>query len=69
MDLSEWMNMLKVANVIPLDGAKAEELYSTHMTTIGNLPGTQNQSVLDRIKKQTEESDIDKQRQHLIDNM
>jgi hypothetical protein len=39
------------------------------MTTIGNLPGTQNQSVLDRIKKQTEESDIDKQRQHLIDNM
>jgi conjugal transfer mating pair stabilization protein TraN len=69
MDFGEWINMLKVANVMPLDSAKADELYSAQTSTIGNLPGTQNQSVIDRINDQTQGSDIDAQRQYLLDNM
>ena len=69
MDFGEWINMLKVANVMPLNGAKADELYSAQTSTIGNLPGTQNQSVIDRINDQTQGSDIDAQRQYLLDNM
>lgn len=69
MDFSEWVDMLKVANVMPLDGAKADELYSTQFSTMGNLPNTNTNSVLDRINEQTQGTNIDEQRQYLIDNM
>ncbi len=69
MDFGEWINMLKVANVMPLDGAKADEMYSTQFSTVGDLPNTETNSVIDRINLQTQGTDIDAQRQYLIDNM
>ncbi|MBM4206951.1 MAG: hypothetical protein FJ190_02670 [Gammaproteobacteria bacterium] len=69
MDFSEWINMLKVANVMPLDGAKADEIYSAQFSTVGDLPNTQSSNVIDRINLQTQGTDIDAQRQYLIDNM
>lgn len=69
MDFSEWIDMLKVANVMPLDGAKADQLYSTQVSTMGKLPNTSTNSVLDRINEQTQGTDIDEQRQFLLDNL
>ncbi len=69
MDFSEWVDMLKVANVMPLNDAKIDELYNINMMTTGNLPETNTFDIIDRIQIQTDETDIDEQRQHLIDNL
>lgn len=69
MDFSEWIDMLKVANVMPLDGAKADQLYSTQISTMGKLPNTSTNSVFDRINEQTQGTNIDEQRQFLLDNL
>lgn len=69
MDFSEWINMLKVANIMPLNGTVAESLYSSGTVTTGNLPNTQNTNVHDRLNTQTQGTDIDAQRQYLLDHM
>jgi conjugal transfer mating pair stabilization protein TraN len=69
MDFSEWIDMLKVANVMPLNSAVAESLYSSGTVTTGNLPNTQTNNVQDRLNTQTQGTDIDAQRQYLLDHM
>ncbi|WAK04480.1 conjugal transfer protein TraN [Methylobacter sp. YRD-M1] len=69
MDFGEWINMLKVANIMPLNGTVAESLYSSGTVTTGNLPNTQTNNVLDRLNTQTQETNIDAQRQYLLDHM
>lgn len=69
MDFSEWINMLKVANIMPLNGTVAESLYSSGTVTTGNLPNTQNTNVHDRLNTQTQGTNIDAQRQYLLDHM
>ena len=69
MDLSEWINMLKITQHLPLDSASADVMYDKGMVTKGKLRGTQNQNTQDRLNTQTKDSDLDGIRQHLLDNL
>ncbi|MDZ4152236.1 conjugal transfer protein TraN, partial [Methylicorpusculum sp.] len=69
MNFGEWINMLKVSGIMAINDAKIEERYSPQFSTVGKLPGTNNYSVIDRLNKQTNETNVDEQRQYLIDNL
>lgn len=69
MDLSEWINMLKITQHLPVDGASADAMYDKGTVTKGKLRGTQNQNTQDRLNTQTKDSDLDGIRQHLLDNL
>jgi conjugal transfer mating pair stabilization protein TraN len=69
MDFSEWIDMLKIANQLPGDSLIADDMYDKANVTKGKLPNTATNNAQDRLKKQTEGSDIDAIRQHLLDNL
>jgi conjugal transfer mating pair stabilization protein TraN len=54
---------------MPLNGTVAESLYSSGTVTTGNLPNTQTNNVQDRLNTQTQGTNIDTQRQYLLDHM
>lgn len=69
MDFSEWIDMLMVSNQIPNSGASANSMYDKAEITRGPLPGLSNTNSQDRINSQTQGSDIDVIRQHMLDNL
>jgi conjugal transfer mating pair stabilization protein TraN len=69
MHFDEWVNMLKGSNQIPANGASANIMYDKALVTKGTLgPGAHTNSQ-DRLTGQTEGSNIDAIRQHLLNNM
>jgi len=69
MDFGEWIDMLKISNQIPIDSLTADAMYDKAMVTKGKLPGSKNDNAQDRVNTQTQGSDIDSIRQHLLDNL
>jgi conjugal transfer mating pair stabilization protein TraN len=69
MDFSEWIDMLKISNHLPGDSLIANSMYDKANITKGKLPNTQNTNTQDRLNTQTQGSDIDSIRQHLLDNL
>ena len=69
MDFSEWIDMLKISNQLPGDSVIADDMYDKANVTKGKLPNTATNNAQDRLKKQTDGSDIDAIRQHLLDNL
>lgn len=69
MDFSEWIDMLKISNHIPLDSLTADAMYDKATVTQGKLPGSKNTNAQDRVNSQTQGSDIDAIRQHLLNNL
>ena len=69
MDFSEWINMLKISNQLPSDSLTAEAMYDKAIVTKGKLPNTDKYNAQDRINTQTNGSDIDAVRQHMLDNL
>ena len=69
MDFSEWIDMLKISNHLPANSAAADSMYDKANITKGKLPNTQNNNTQDRLNTQTQGSDIDAVRQHLLDNL
>jgi hypothetical protein len=70
MDFSEWIDMLKISNQLPADSLMtAGSMYDKANVTKGKLPNTQNTNAQDRLNTQTQDSDIDAIRQHLLDNL
>lgn len=69
MDFSEWIDMMKISNQLPVDSLTADSMYDKANVTKGKLPNTQNTNTQDRLNTQTQGSDIDSIRQHLLDNL
>jgi conjugal transfer mating pair stabilization protein TraN len=69
MDFSEWINMMKISNQLPIDSATAQTMYDKANITKGKLPNTQIQNSQDRLNSQTQGSDMDAIRQHFLDNL
>jgi len=69
MDFSEWINMMKISNQLPVDSLTADSMYDKANVTKGKLPSTQNTNTQDRLNTQTQDSDIDSIRQHFLDNL
>ena len=69
MDFSEWIDMLKISNQLPEGSLTADSMYDKANVTKGKLPNTQNTNAQDRLNTQTQDSDIDAIRQHLLDNL
>lgn len=69
MNFSEWIDMMKISNQLPVDSLTADSMYDKANVTKGKLPNTQNTSTQDRLNTQTQGSDIDSIRQHLLDNL
>ena len=69
MDFSEWIDMLKISNQLPGDSSIANTMYDKANITKGKLPNTGNNNTQDRLNTQTQGSDIDAIRQHLLDNL
>ena len=66
MDFSEWINMMKGANQLPIDGASANTMFSVGEVTTSNIPGATRQNAQDKLNKQTDGSNIDDIRQYLL---
>lgn len=69
MDFSEWIDMLKISNHLPVNSAAADTMYDKAFITQGKLPNTQNDNAQDRLDSQTQGSDMDAIRQYLQDNL
>jgi conjugal transfer mating pair stabilization protein TraN len=69
IDFSEWIGMLMVSSHLPRTAADANTMFDKATVTKGKLPGTQNQNAHDRINSQTNGTDIDAVRQHLLNNL
>ncbi|MDO8827872.1 conjugal transfer protein TraN [Methylophaga sp.] len=69
MDFSEWIDMMKISNQLPEGSLTADSMYDKANVTKGKLPNTQNTNAQDRLNTQTQDSDIDAIRQHLLDNL
>ena len=69
MDFSEWIDMMKISNQLPVDSLTADSMYDKANVTKGKLPNTQNTNTQDRLNTQTQGSDIDSIRQHFLDNL
>lgn len=69
MDFSEWIDMMKISNQLPVDSLTADSMYDKANVTKGKLPSTQNTNTQDRLNTQTQGSDIDSIRQHFLDNL
>ncbi|MDP3331869.1 MAG: conjugal transfer protein TraN [Methylococcaceae bacterium] len=69
MDFSEWIDMMKISNQLPEGSLTAGSMYDKANVTKGKLPNTQNTNAQDRLNTQTQDSDIDAIRQHLLDNL
>ncbi len=69
MDFSEWIDMMKISNQLPVDSLTADAMYDKANITKGKLPNTQNTNTQDRLNTQTQGSDIDSIRQHFLDNL
>ncbi|POZ50655.1 conjugal transfer protein TraN [Methylovulum psychrotolerans] len=69
MDFSEWMGMLQITGHLPKDSASADSMYDKRIVTKSKLGGEHNTNTEERFKKQTEGTDIDDIRQHLLDNL
>ena len=61
--------MLKISNQLPSDSLTAEAMYDKAIVTKGKLPNTDKYNAQDRINTQTNGSDIDAVRQHMLDNL
>ncbi|MDO9103432.1 MAG: conjugal transfer protein TraN, partial [Methylovulum sp.] len=59
MDFSEWIDMMKVSNIMPIDNATADQNYDKGNVTKGRLPGTQNTNTQQRLDDQIGDKDID----------
>lgn len=69
MDLSEWIGMLQVSGHLPSSGASADALYEQSVLTNSQLNGANNNNAEQRLDKQTQGTDTDAIRQHLLDNL
>lgn len=69
MNFGEWINMLKISNQIPIDSASAKTLYDKAEITKGTLGGASHTNAQDRVTGQTQGTDIDSMRQHLLNNL
>lgn len=70
MDLQEWIGMLQVTGHMPINGAAADVMYDKGEVTKSKLKtDKQKENTQDRLKKQTEGTDIDSIRQHLLNNL
>lgn len=69
MDFSEWINMMKISNQLPIDSATAQTLYDKANITKGEINNSQSQNTQQRLDAQTQGTDVDAIRQHLLDNL
>lgn len=69
MDFSEWINMMKGANLLPADGASADAMFSRGIVTTSNLVGVPTENADQRAGKQFNGSNIDDIRQYFINNL
>ena len=69
MDFSEWIGMLKISEQLPVDSLTADAMYDKANITKGKLPNAAKENAQDRLDIQTQGSDIDAIRQHLLDNL
>ncbi len=69
MDFSEWINMMKLSNQLPIDSATAQTLYDKANITKGEINNSQSQNTQQRLDAQTQGTDVDAIRQHLLDNL
>ena len=61
--------MLKISKQLPGDSLIADDMYDKGNVTKGRLPNTGTNNAQDRLNTQTQGSDIDAVRQHILDNL
>jgi conjugal transfer mating pair stabilization protein TraN len=69
MNFREWLDMMIISNKIPKNSTVAADKYDLSSVTKGKLPNSGQDSAADRLRKQTEGTDLDKIRQHLLNNL
>lgn len=69
MDFGEWIGMLQITGHLPKGGASADAMYDKSVVTKSKLGGANNTNTQQRLDKQTEGTDVDDIRQHLLDNL
>jgi conjugal transfer mating pair stabilization protein TraN len=69
MDFREWINMLKSSRLLPINSAAANAMYDKATVTQGKLPGTAANNAQDRVNTQTNGTDMDATRQHIMNHL
>ena len=69
MDFGEWIGMLQITGHLPKGGASADAMYDKSIVTKSKLGGVDSTNSQQRLDKQTQGSDVDEIRQHLLDNL
>ncbi|PPD50737.1 MAG: hypothetical protein CTY16_01065 [Methylobacter sp.] len=69
MDFGEWIGMLQITGHLPKGGASADAMYDKSIVTKSKLGGADSTNSQQRLDKQTQGTDVDEIRQHLLDNL
>jgi len=69
MDFGEWIGMLQITGHLPKGGASADAMYDKSIVTKSKLGGVDSTNSQQRLDKQTQGTDVDEIRQHLLDNL
>jgi conjugal transfer mating pair stabilization protein TraN len=69
MDFGEWIGMLQITGHLPNGSASADAMYDKSVVTKSKLVGVDSTNTQQRLNKQTQGTDVDEIRQHLLDNL